>query len=69
MTTGALSATCWWTRSTATLTSEQVSVRADWQGVGLGRALLDRVREWAADHGMLSITFTTFSAVPWNRPL
>ncbi|MGI8752326.1 MAG: GNAT family N-acetyltransferase [Acidimicrobiales bacterium] len=48
---------------------EQVSVRPDKQGRGLGRALLDRVWVWAADRGKPAITLTTFTDVPWNRPL
>jgi GNAT superfamily N-acetyltransferase len=48
---------------------EQVSVRPDRQGLGVGRALLDRVGEWAAATGRTALTLTTFSDVPWNRPL
>jgi undecaprenyl pyrophosphate synthase len=31
--------------------------------------LVDRVRTWAAENGRPAITLTTFSDVPWNRPL
>lgn len=31
---------------------EQVSVRPDHQGCGVGRALVERVRTWAADRGL-----------------
>jgi GNAT superfamily N-acetyltransferase len=48
---------------------EQVSVRPDRQGSGVGRALLERVRTWATDRGLSSITLTTFTDVPWNAPL
>jgi GNAT superfamily N-acetyltransferase len=48
---------------------EQVSVRPDHQGKGVGRALLDRVRTWAASSGLAGVTLTTFAAVPWNGPL
>lgn len=48
---------------------EQVSVRPDHQGLGLGRALIERVRAWAIDTGRPAITLTTFAEVPWNRPL
>jgi GNAT superfamily N-acetyltransferase len=48
---------------------EQVSVRPDHQGAGIGRALLDRVRTWAVHHGRSAITLTTFAEVPWNGPL
>jgi GNAT superfamily N-acetyltransferase len=47
----------------------QVSVRPDAQGKGIGRLLLDRVREWAKETDKPSITLTTFMDVPWNRPL
>lgn len=48
---------------------EQFSVRPDHQGTGVGRALVDQVRAWAAENGRSAITLTTFSDVPWNRPL
>ena len=48
---------------------EQISVLPDQQGRGVGRALLQRVREWAVGRGHDAISLTTFSEVPWNRPL
>lgn len=48
---------------------EQVSVRPDRQGGGVGRALVDRVRAWAGERGIRAITLTTFTDVPWNAPL
>jgi GNAT superfamily N-acetyltransferase len=48
---------------------EQVSVRPDHQGQGVGRALLDRVESWAASAGLRGVSLTTFADVPWNRPL
>jgi GNAT superfamily N-acetyltransferase len=48
---------------------EQISVLPDSQGHGVGRALLERVRAWAIEKGCSAITLTTFSEVPWNRPL
>jgi GNAT superfamily N-acetyltransferase len=48
---------------------EQVSVRPDQQGRGVGRALLDRVRAWAYATGRPALTLTTFTDVPWNAPL
>lgn len=48
---------------------EQVSVRPDHQGAGVGRALIERARAWAADTGLSAITLTTFTDVPWNAPL
>jgi GNAT superfamily N-acetyltransferase len=48
---------------------EQVSVRPDHQGAGVGRALIDQVRTWALASGMEALTLTTFGNVPWNAPL
>jgi ribosomal protein S18 acetylase RimI-like enzyme len=48
---------------------EQVSVRPECQGIGVGRALVEQVRGWAADSGLSAITLTTFTDVPWNAPL
>jgi GNAT superfamily N-acetyltransferase len=48
---------------------EQVSVAPGHQGRGLGRALVERVAQWAASQGMTAVTLTTFAQVPWNRPL
>jgi GNAT superfamily N-acetyltransferase len=48
---------------------EQVSVRPDRQGEGVGRGLLERVRQWAIATERIAVTLTTFSDVPWNRPL
>jgi GNAT superfamily N-acetyltransferase len=48
---------------------EQMSVRPDHQGTGVGRALLERVRVWTSDNGLSAITLTTFTDVAWNRPL
>jgi ribosomal protein S18 acetylase RimI-like enzyme len=48
---------------------QEVSVRPDRQGQGVGRALLDRVRVWAIESGRSAISLTTFAEVPWNRPL
>ncbi len=48
---------------------DQVSVRPDFQGMGVGSALLDRVRQWAIEGCMTAMTLTTFTDVSWNRPL
>jgi GNAT superfamily N-acetyltransferase len=48
---------------------EQVSVHPDHQGSGVGRALMERVFEWAGELDMPAVTLTTFSDVPWNAPL
>lgn len=48
---------------------EQLSVRPDHQGQGVGRSLLDCVYAWALENGMSRITLTTFARIAWNRPL
>jgi GNAT superfamily N-acetyltransferase len=48
---------------------EQISVRPDQQGRGVARALLGQVADWAHDTGRSALTLTTFTDVPWNRPL
>ena len=48
---------------------EQISVAPELQGSGIGRALIDRVGDWARGIGGTSLTLTTFTDVPWNRPL
>lgn len=48
---------------------EQVSVEPDHQRAGIGRALIEQVRTWAADSGKSRVTLTTFADVPWNAPM
>lgn len=48
---------------------EQISVPPESQGRGVGRALLDQVAAWAGERGLAALTLTTFTDVPWNRPL
>ena len=48
---------------------EQVSVRPDHQGAGVGRALIDQALAWARQRNLPSVTLTTFADVAWNRPL
>ena len=48
---------------------EELSVRPDRQGQGVGRGLLEHVRAWAAGSGLSGVTLSTFSDVSWNRPL
>ena len=48
---------------------EQISVLPDFQGSGVGRALLEMVRIWAKANDHPAITLSTFADVPWNRPL
>lgn len=49
---------------------EQLTVRPNWQGRGVGMSLIWAVAA-AADRAGLphSLTLTTFGHVPWNRPL
>lgn len=49
---------------------EQLTVRPDWQGHGLARALIFEGVQAAYGAGRSpSLTLTTFDQVPWNRPL
>jgi GNAT superfamily N-acetyltransferase len=48
---------------------DQVTVRPSWQGRGVGRTLIDQAVDWARQRDLTSVTLTTFSKVPWNRPL
>jgi len=48
---------------------EQISVEPSRQGTGIGRALVDQVGDWARNIGATALTLTTFTDVPWNRPL
>jgi ribosomal protein S18 acetylase RimI-like enzyme len=48
---------------------EQVSVRPEAQGRGVGRALIDEVDRWAQRSGRPGLTLTTFADVSWNGPL
>jgi GNAT superfamily N-acetyltransferase len=48
---------------------EQISVRPDRQGGGVGRSLIARVHAWAVDSGLTTLTLTTFRDVSWNAPL
>ncbi len=46
----------------------QAHVRPEYQGVGVGRALIECVRAWAIATGKPAMTLTTFNDVAWNRP-
>jgi len=48
---------------------EQISVRPDHQGLGIGGALIDQVGQWAHETGCSALTLTTFVDVAWNGPL
>jgi GNAT superfamily N-acetyltransferase len=47
---------------------EQVSVDPGWAHRRLGSQLIDVVAGWAVEHGLTSVTLTTFADVPWNGP-
>lgn len=47
---------------------DQVSVHPDHRGRRIGKRLIDHAVFWAKDHGMPSITLTTFTDVAWNGP-
>lgn len=47
---------------------EEISVRPDVIGQGHGMALMRHVEKWARAKGFSTMTLTTFSEVPWNRP-
>ncbi|VVD65031.1 GNAT family N-acetyltransferase [Pandoraea pneumonica] len=46
----------------------EMSVHRDWQGRGLGRALMAAASDYAARTGLAALTLTTFRDVPWNGP-
>ena len=48
---------------------EQVSVATAQQGRGIGRLLVEQARRWAGENALSAVTLTTFSHVPWNKPL
>lgn len=47
---------------------EQLSVLPEYEGHGIGTALLDAVATWANSTGAGSLTLSTFREVPWNSP-
>lgn len=47
---------------------DQVSVRVHAGGLGLGRALVETVHEWARARGAAAVTLTTFADVAFNAP-
>jgi len=48
---------------------EQLSVERSRHGEGFGKALLAHVESWAEAEGFEEMTLTTFSDIPFNRPL
>ncbi|WP_286914674.1 MULTISPECIES: GNAT family N-acetyltransferase [unclassified Pseudomonas] len=47
---------------------EELSVRLQAQGQGIGRRLLDEAVAAARHRGLRELTLTTFADVPWNAP-
>ena len=47
---------------------DQLSVRPEHGGRGLGSALVEVVMGWARDQGATFVTLTTFRDVAWNGP-
>ncbi|WP_245569759.1 GNAT family N-acetyltransferase [Gordonia shandongensis] len=47
---------------------EQVSVRPEYRGLRLGRALVDQAADWARGERLDGLTLTTYREVPWNGP-
>ena len=47
---------------------DELDVRQDRQGHGLGRRLLAHAAEWARGRGLTSMSLTTFRSIPWNAP-
>jgi GNAT superfamily N-acetyltransferase len=45
----------------------QIAVHRDHQRHGVGRKLIEAAEQFAADHGINSLTLTTFKGVPWNE--
>ena len=47
---------------------DEFAVAAEFQGRGLGRAILAQVTDWAEAHGFTCLSLTTFRNVPFNAP-
>ncbi len=47
---------------------EEIDVRPSLQKRGIGRALVQTVYQWAKENRYSTLTLSTFSPVPWNRP-
>ncbi|MCK9782995.1 MULTISPECIES: GNAT family N-acetyltransferase [Enterobacterales] len=46
----------------------ELSVSLDWQNRGIGKLLIQKVKDEAKLHKFDAITLTTFRHVPWNAP-
>jgi GNAT superfamily N-acetyltransferase len=47
---------------------EQVSVHPSHARKGIGRRLIDHADSWAAEHGLLGLSLTSYVDVPENGP-
>jgi GNAT superfamily N-acetyltransferase len=47
---------------------EQLSVHPEFGRRGIGRALVERVVQWAREHRLERVTLITFRDVQWNAP-
>lgn len=47
---------------------QELSVRQEWQGKGIGRKLMNTAIEYARRNQFKLVTLTTFREVPWNAP-
>lgn len=52
----------------ARLHVDELDVRQDQQGQGLGRRLLAHAAQWAQSQGLTAMSLTTFRNIPWNAP-
>lgn len=46
----------------------EMSVASDWQGQGIGSALIQTLKQWSFQNKLSRITLTTFLDIPWNAP-
>lgn len=46
----------------------ELSVLPDWQRLGIGRTLIDAVKELAIQRQLRALSLTTFRHLPWNAP-
>lgn len=47
---------------------DQVSTLESAGGLGIGRALVETVHDWARRQNAAAVTLTTFASIPWNGP-
>jgi GNAT superfamily N-acetyltransferase len=56
------------TRTDRRLHIDEVDVRREAQGQGIGRSLMKTAIAWAKRRKLAEVTLTTFLDVPWNAP-